>query len=84
MDTLASAFGLRVGYSDHTTSISVPIAAVARGAVIIEKHFTLDKNLAGPDHKASLTPSEFKLMVRVFVRLSLPWEVLLNHLRYRK
>jgi N-acetylneuraminate synthase len=63
MDTLKSAFGLPVGYSDHTEGITVPIAAVARGAVVIEKHFTLDRNLPGPDHKASLEPNELKQMV---------------------
>jgi N-acetylneuraminate synthase len=62
MDTLAAAFGLPVGYSDHTRGIAVPIAAVARGAAVIEKHFTLDRNLPGPDHKASLEPAELKAM----------------------
>lgn len=64
MDTLAQAFELPVGYSDHTQGISVPVAAAARGAVIIEKHFTLDKNMEGPDHKASLEPDELKSMVQ--------------------
>lgn len=63
MNTLKSAFGLPVGYSDHTEGIAVPIAAVARGAVVIEKHFTLDRTLPGPDHKASLEPNELKQMV---------------------
>lgn len=63
MDTLKSAFGLPVGYSDHTEGITVPIAAVARGAVVIEKHFTIDRTLPGPDHKASLEPTELKQMV---------------------
>jgi N-acetylneuraminate synthase len=63
MDTLSSAFGLAIGYSDHSEGIVVPIAAVARGATIIEKHFTLDKNMEGPDHKASLDPIELKSMV---------------------
>lgn len=63
MDTLKQAFGLEVGFSDHTPGIAVPIAAVARGAVLIEKHFTLDKTLPGPDHKASLEPEELKMMV---------------------
>ena len=63
MDTLASAFGLKVGYSDHTKGILIPVAAVARGAAIIEKHFTLDRTLAGPDHAASLEPAELKQMV---------------------
>ena len=55
--------GVAVGYSDHTLGIEVPIAAVALGATVIEKHFTLDKNLPGPDHKASLEPKELKAMV---------------------
>ena len=63
MDTLSAAFGLPVGLSDHTPGIAVPIAAVARGAPIIEKHFTLDRSLPGPDHKASLEPGELKAMV---------------------
>jgi N-acetylneuraminate synthase len=63
MDTLLSAFGLPVGYSDHSEGVVVPIAAVARGAILIEKHFTLDKNMEGPDHKASLDPLELKSMV---------------------
>ncbi len=64
MDQLSRVFGLPVGYSDHTTGIIVPIAAVARGAVIIEKHFTLDRSLPGPDHAASLEPGELRSMVR--------------------
>ncbi|CAI8998499.1 N,N'-diacetyllegionaminic acid synthase [Brevibacillus sp. IT-7CA2] len=63
MDTMFAAFGLPVGYSDHTEGISIPIAAVARGAQVIEKHFTLDKNLPGPDHKASIEPDELKQMI---------------------
>ncbi len=63
MDTLTDKFSLPVGYSDHTMGIAVPISAVARGAVIIEKHFTLDCNLPGPDHKASLEPGELQQMV---------------------
>ena len=55
--------GLSIGYSDHTLGIEVPIAAVALGATVIEKHFTLDKTLPGPDHKASLEPNELKAMV---------------------
>jgi N-acetylneuraminate synthase len=62
MDTLQEKFSLPVGYSDHTLGIAVPIAAVAKGAVIIEKHFTLDRNLPGPDHKASLEPGELRQM----------------------
>ncbi|PWC09730.1 N-acetylneuraminate synthase [Brenneria corticis] len=63
MDTLKAAFSLPVGYSDHSKGISVPIAAVARGAILIEKHFTLDREMEGPDHKASLEPDELKQMV---------------------
>jgi N-acetylneuraminate synthase len=63
MNTLASAFRLAAGYSDHSAGINIPIAAVACGAVIIEKHFTLDKTMEGPDHKASLDPAELKAMV---------------------
>jgi sialic acid synthase SpsE len=64
MDTLAAAFGLSVGYSDHTEGLAVPVAAVARGAVAIEKHFTLDRSLPGPDHAASLEPGELAQMVK--------------------
>lgn len=63
MLTMKEAFKCKVGYSDHTMGIEVPIAAVAMGAEIIEKHFTLDKNMEGPDHKASLDPTELKAMV---------------------
>ena len=64
MDTLRTAFGLSVGFSDHTPGISIPIAAAALGAQVIEKHLTLDRNLPGPDHKASLEPHELKDMVQ--------------------
>ena len=64
METLHAAFGLPVGFSDHTEGVAVPIAAAARGAVVIEKHFTLDRSLSGPDHAASLEPGELKLLVR--------------------
>ncbi|HRD21045.1 MAG TPA: N-acetylneuraminate synthase, partial [Fervidobacterium sp.] len=64
MITLKEAFKLPVGYSDHTNGIEIPVAAVALGACIIEKHFTLDRNMQGPDHKASLEPDDFKSMVR--------------------
>lgn len=64
MKTMADTFGVEVGYSDHTKGIEVPIAAVAMGAVVIEKHFTLDKNMPGPDHKASLEPDELKQMIQ--------------------
>ncbi len=63
METLRSAFGTKVGYSDHTKGIEVPIAAVAMGASVIEKHFTLDCTLPGPDHVASLEPDKLKQMV---------------------
>lgn len=63
MQTIREAFGYPVGYSDHTQGIEVDLAAVALGATVIEKHFTLDRNLPGPDHKASLEPSELKAMV---------------------
>ena len=64
MDTLATAFNLPVGYSDHSAGITIPIAAVARNAVLVEKHFTLDKRMPGPDHKASLDPKELAQMVK--------------------
>lgn len=62
METLRDRFGVEVGYSDHTPGIEVPIAAAALGAVIIEKHFTLDRGMEGPDHKASLEPDELAAM----------------------
>lgn len=64
MNTIRDAFKVEVGYSDHTNGIEIPIAAVALGARVIEKHFTLDKNMEGPDHKASLEPQELKEMVK--------------------
>jgi N,N'-diacetyllegionaminate synthase len=64
MLTIKEAFKVKVGYSDHTPGIEVPIAAVALGASVIEKHFTLDRNMQGPDHKSSLEPNELKAMVR--------------------
>jgi len=64
METLRQAFELPVGFSDHSSGIIVPVAAVALGACVIEKHFTLDKNLPGPDHRASLEPGELKEMIR--------------------
>ena len=63
MVTLREKFGLRVGYSDHSEGIHIPVAAVALGASVIEKHFTLDRSLPGPDHKASLEPDELAAMV---------------------
>jgi len=64
MDTMSRAFGLPVGYSDHTKGVEIAVAAVALGAKIIEKHFTTDINLPGPDHQASLEPDELKMMVQ--------------------
>ena len=64
MNSIGNAFGVNVGYSDHTVGIEIAIAAVALGATVIEKHFTLDRSLPGPDHKASLEPMELKEMVR--------------------
>ena len=63
MSTIARELGVKVGYSDHTLGIEVPIAAVALGAVVIEKHFTLDRSMSGPDHQASLEPDELRAMV---------------------
>lgn len=63
MRTLKDKLGVNIGYSDHTQGIEIPIAAVALGARVIEKHFTLDRTLSGPDHKASLEPTELKAMV---------------------
>ena len=62
--TMEGAFGLPVGYSDHTLGIEIPIAAVALGAKVLEKHFTLDRNMEGPDHRASIEPDELKDMVK--------------------
>jgi N,N'-diacetyllegionaminate synthase len=64
MLTIRDAFGVNVGYSDHTLGIEVSIAATALGATVIEKHFTLDKNMEGPDHSASLEPDELMMLVR--------------------
>lgn len=64
MLTLKATFGYNIGYSDHTLSLEVPIAAVAMGASVIEKHFTLNRNMNGPDHQASLEPNEFRKMVQ--------------------
>ena len=63
MKAIQEHFHVKVGYSDHTEGIEIPIAAVALGASVIEKHFTLDRNMEGPDHKASIEPEEFKAMV---------------------
>ena len=64
METMRQKFGLKVGYSDHTHGIEIPVAAVAMGACVIEKHFTLDRNMKGPDHKASLESDELAAMVQ--------------------
>lgn len=64
MLTMKEKFGCKVGYSDHTQGIEVSVAAVAMGASVIEKHFTLDKNMEGPDHKASLEPNELEAMIK--------------------
>jgi len=64
IQSIRNAFGIKTGYSDHTAGIEIPVAAVALGAVMIEKHFTSDRNLPGPDHKASLEPNELAAMVR--------------------
>ena len=69
MNALEAKFGVKVGYSDHTQGIEVPIAAVALGACVIEKHFTLDRSMDGPDHNSSLEPSELKLMVQSIRRI---------------
>ena len=71
MLAIRDAFGVQVGYSDHTLGIEVPIAAVAMGATVIEKHFTLDRNLPGPDHRASLEPDELKAMVQAIRNIEL-------------
>lgn len=69
MDSMAAAFGLPVGYSDHTLGTEVALAAVAREACVIEKHFTLDRKLPGPDHAASLVPDELQYMVKSIRRV---------------
>lgn len=71
MNTIKNHFDVKVGYSDHTLGIEIPIAAVALGAVVIEKHFTLDRNLPGPDHLASLEPDELKQMVAAIRNIEL-------------
>ncbi|HIF9339299.1 TPA: N-acetylneuraminate synthase [Photobacterium damselae] len=72
MQTIANAFpGITVGYSDHTLGIEIPVAAVALGAKVIEKHFTLDKAMSGPDHKASLEPQELVAMVQAIRNIEL-------------
>lgn len=71
MLTIREAFGVRVGYSDHTLGIEIPVAAVAMGATVIEKHFTLDKTWPGPDHRASLEPAELTAMVAAIRNIEL-------------
>jgi N,N'-diacetyllegionaminate synthase len=71
MNHIANELGVKIGYSDHTLGIEVPIAAVALGAVVIEKHFTLDRTLPGPDHAASLEPLELKAMVSAIRNIEL-------------
>lgn len=71
MHTIRRELGVKMGYSDHTLGIEVPIAAVALGAVVIEKHFTLDRNLPGPDHQASLEPAELVKMVAAIRNIQL-------------
>lgn len=71
MNSIQQAFGVKIGYSDHTLGIEVPIAAVALGATVIEKHFTLDRGLPGPDHRASLEPDELKAMVSAIRNIEL-------------
>lgn len=71
MQTIKDELGVSVGYSDHTTGIEIPIAAVALDATVIEKHFTLNKNMDGPDHKASLEPDELKEMIRAIRNIEL-------------
>ncbi len=71
MNTLGSAFSLPVGFSDHSQGIHIPIAAAALGAVVIEKHFTLDKSLPGPDHAASLEPADLKKMIQAIREVQL-------------
>ncbi len=71
METLKNKFNVPVGYSDHTTGIEIPVAAAAMGAAVIEKHFTLDRNMEGPDHKASLEPNELASMVKAIRNVEL-------------
>ena len=79
LDTLSETFGLSVGYSDHSIGITAAVAAVGRGAVVIEKHLTLDRTMSGPDHAASIEPDEFKAMVDQIRRV----EKMLGHAEKR-
>jgi N,N'-diacetyllegionaminate synthase len=81
MVTIGNTFDIAFGYSDHTLGIEVDIAAVALGASCIEKHFTLDKTMEGPDHKASLEPDELKSMVKAIRNIELALEVVLKNLQ---
>ena len=69
MSTIADAFNVGVGFSDHSLGIEASLAAVALGASVIEKHITLDTNMEGPDHRASLAPAEFKVMVDMILNI---------------
>jgi len=71
MQSMSTELGIEIGYSDHTQGIEIPIAAAALGATVIEKHFTLDRNMEGPDHKASLEPQELKAMVEAIRKVEL-------------
>ena len=71
MLTMKRKFGVKIGFSDHTPGIIIPVAAVALGAIVIEKHFTLNRNMEGPDHKASLDPGQFRNMVRAIRNVEL-------------
>lgn len=71
MNTIGKTFNIKFGYSDHTLGIEIPTAAVALGATVIEKHFTLDRNMEGPDHKASLEPEELNNMVKAIRNIDL-------------
>lgn len=71
MVTIGEAFKVRIGYSDHTDGIEIPLAAVAMGATVIEKHLTLDRNMVGPDHSASIEPNEFKKMIEGIRKIEL-------------
>lgn len=75
MVTIGETFGVKIGYSDHTPGVEVPLAAVALGATVIEKHFTLDRTLPGPDHKASLEPEELRYMIKSIRNIELAFGV---------
>ena len=77
MNTIKDTFDVSVGYSDHTLGIEIPIAAVALGATVIEKHFTLDNTMDGPDHKASLEPEELHAMVKGIRNIEKMWQLIM-------